>query len=63
MQLADPLLIQMLEYIKGEVLPMVTRTAEQDVLESKHYSLIDGVLQYESPTYPGRWCVVVPTVL
>ena len=63
MQLADPLLVPMLEYLKGEVLPTVTRTAERVVLESKHYSLIDGVLQYESPTYPGRWCVVVSTVL
>ena len=43
MQLADPLLVPMLEYIKGEVLPTETRTAER--------------MEYESPTYPGQWCV------
>ena len=29
-------------------------------MECKKYELIDGVLHFENPAFPGRWCVVVP---
>ena len=30
------------------------------VLECKKYELIDGVLHFKNPAFPGRWCIVVP---
>ena len=32
-------------------------------MESKHYDLMDGVLRFENPAFPKRWCVVVPQEL
>ena len=51
------------EYLECGLLPTDKSIAQKVVLASKHYEMIDGVLHYEDPSRPGRWCVVVPKEL
>ena len=60
LQWADLSLVPMLQYLTDGLLPEDEQVARKIVLGSKQYELIDGVLHFENPTYPGRWCVVVP---
>ena len=48
-----------IKYLEESELPTDESAARRLVLESKVFEMIDGVLHHESPTVPGRWCVVV----
>jgi hypothetical protein len=63
LQLQDVDLSIYIEYLERSVLPPDERAARKVVLGSKQYEMIDGILHYESPIRPGRWCIVVPTAL
>ena len=60
LQWADPSLVPMLQYLKDGLLPEDEQAARKILFGSKQYELIDGVLYFENPAYPERWCVVVP---
>ena len=53
-------LLLLMEYLKDNKVPADDLAACRVVAESRHYSLIDGTLHYESPHKPGHWLVVVP---
>ena len=63
LQLQDIDLASYIEYLERNLLPPDECDARKVVLGSKQYEMIDGILHYENPLHPGRWCVVVPTVL
>ena len=62
-QWEDPKLKPMLQYLSDKILPCDKAAATRIVMESKHYDLMDGVLRFENPAFPKRWCVVVPQEL
>ena len=62
-QWEDPKLKPMLQYLTDKILPCDKAAATRIVMESKHYDLMDGVLRFENPAFPKRWCVVVPQEL
>ena len=62
-QWEDPKLKPMLQYLTDKILPCDKAAATTIVMESKHYDLMDGVLRFENPAFPKRWCVVVPQEL
>ena len=62
-QWEDPKLKPMLQYLSDKILPCDKVAATRIVMESKHYDLMDGVLRFENPAFPKRWCVVVPQEL
>lgn len=59
-QLEDTDMSAMIANLKDTLLPENDKTVCWIVLESKHFSLVDGVLHFDNPAYPGRSCVVVP---
>ena len=63
LQCQDVDLAPYIKYLEHSILPSDERDARKVVLRSKQYEIIDGILHYESPIRPGRWCIVVPTVL
>ena len=62
-QLQDPGLRTYIKYLEDKELPHDEGAARRLVLESKMFEMIDGILHRESPSVPGRWCVVVPPEL
>lgn len=63
LQLADPKFVTRIEYLERDTLPADEAIARRIAIESKAFEMIDGVLHHESPSIPGRWCVVVPRKL
>ena len=59
-QWADADLLPLLRCLTDGILPDDERLAKKLLWESRQYEMIDGVLHYENPAYPKRWCVVVP---
>lgn len=53
----------MIRYLLNHELPDDASTARRLVAESKQFEMIDGVLHFENPAFPGRWCIVVPEKL
>ena len=62
-QLEDPKLGLMVRYLTDGTLPLNQGVARRVVLESKQFSLLDGVLHFEDRMHSGRLCVVVPESL
>ena len=58
-----PDLSDMFAYLSKKELPEDDKLAKRIVYESRHFDLLDGVLHHESPHFPGRWCVAVPSDL
>ena len=56
-------LLSYVNYLERGSLPEDAQLVKRIVLGSKNFEMIDGVLHYESPTSPGRWCTVVPREL
>ena len=63
LQTKDKDICAMLTYITRGDLPDDEKQARKLVLESKLFSVIEGVLYREDPLFPGRQCVVVPCEL
>ena len=53
----------MIKYLENGELPEDERISKSIVLESPKFSIIDGVLYFEYPNSPSRWCIVVPKQL
>ena len=62
-QKSDPELAAMINYLTEGVLPADDKFAKRIVFESSRYEMIDGILNFENPAFPGRQCVVVPKCL
>ena len=62
LQEADPKVHKMILYLQN-VLPSFENRAQSVALQRPHFDLIDGILHYENPNAPGKWCLVVPQVL
>ena len=63
LQQSCPDLKPMFMYLSDKNLPGDDKLARRITFESRHFDLLDGVLHHESPHYPGRWCIAVPTSL
>ena len=63
LQRSCPDLKAMFTYLLEKILPKDDKLARRITFESRHFDLLDGVLHHESPHYPGRWCIAVPTSL
>ena len=50
----------MMVYLQDGTLPEEEKLSRRIVLESRQFTLTDGVLYHENPVFPGRWCVVTP---
>ena len=60
LQQKDPDLVSYFEYFEQGVIPTDDKAARKLIMECKKYELVDGVLHFENPSFPGRWCIVVP---
>ena len=60
LQQKDPDLVNFFEYLDQGIIPTDDKVARMLVIECKKYKLIDGVLHFEIPVFPGRWCIVIP---
>lgn len=47
-------------FLEDGVLPEDRLQAKRMVLERQRYAIVDGVLQYENPDFPGVWRIAVP---
>ena len=56
----NPDLVSFFEYLEQGIIPTDDKVARKLVMECKKYELIDGVLHFENPAFPGCWCIVVP---
>ena len=63
LQTADEDIGMMLTYLTSGDLPADKKQAQRLVLESKLFSVVEGVLYREDPMLPGRHCIVVPPIL
>ena len=59
-QRSDPDLLSLIEYLETGKLPIEEQTSKKIVAESPKFDLIDGVLYFEYPNSPLKWCIVVP---
>lgn len=59
-QQRDPELLPLISYLRRGELPEEEKAAKKIVMESAKYELMDGILHFEYPTAPHRWCIVVP---
>ena len=62
-QRQDPEFYPLFQYIEDGVLPEDERQARRMVLERPQFVVVDGVLHYESPDFPGVLRLAVPQSL
>lgn len=56
-QYHEPEFKAVIDYLKEGILPQDDKEARKIVLRSDNFDVIDGLLHYENPNFPGRWCV------
>ena len=63
LQRADEELIPIFNYLENDVLPSEEKQARKLVLEGSNFEVIERVLYYDNPAFPGCWRIAVPKSL
>ena len=62
-QEGDSELGAMISYLKHGELPNDQKLARRIVLESSKFEIVDDILHFENPVFPGRHCIAAPPSL
>ena len=63
LQRQDPGLSHLFRYLEDAVLPTDEKVAKSLVLESVMFGILDGILYFDHPRFPGQSRIVVPQSL